>query len=94
MIFVVKGVEDLENKAELLNSLSNQINNGSSAIQLKEARNGSMILYTDIKNSVLQNGRNFAQEFSTFMEIVFTTAKLKVAIDETCSVIMIPNEGK
>ncbi|CAC5401435.1 unnamed protein product [Mytilus coruscus] len=92
VIFVVKGVEDSENKAELLNSLSDQINSGSEAIQLKEARKGSIILYTDIKDSVLQNGRSFAHELSTFMELVFTKVEFKLTIDETCSVIIIPNE--
>lgn len=83
MIFVVKGVEDSENKAELLNSLSRQINSGSVVIQFKEARKGSTIVYTNIYNSVLKNGRNFARELSIFMELVFITVKLKKDTDKT-----------
>lgn len=83
VIFVVKGVEDSENKAELLNSLSRQINSGSVVIQFKEARKGSTIVYTNIYNSVLKNGRNFARELSIFMELVFITVKLKKDTDKT-----------
>ncbi|CAC5362999.1 unnamed protein product [Mytilus coruscus] len=92
VIFVVKGVEDSENKAELLNSLSDQINSGSVKIQFKEARKGSIILYTDIKDSVLQNCRSFIQELTAFMERVFILVDLKLTTDETCNVIVIPNE--
>lgn len=94
MVFVVKGVEDSENKAELLNSLSDQINSGSVKIQFKKARKGSIILYTDIKDSILQNCRSFVQEITTFMERVFTLTDLQLTTDETCNVIVIPNEGK
>lgn len=58
-------------RAAFLNTLSDELNNGSVSIQFKHAEVGSIILHVTILNSVLQYQSTLMCELTTFLERVF-----------------------
>ncbi|CAG2197445.1 unnamed protein product [Mytilus edulis] len=68
---IVKGIDGVEEKADLLNSLADQLNNGSASIQFKHARVGSIILHVTILDRILQHQETLYDELTNFLERVF-----------------------
>lgn len=68
---IIKGVDNAEEKADILNFLADQINNRNSSIQFKHARKGSLILHVTIQKRILQNQKTLVFELTNFLERVF-----------------------
>lgn len=73
---IVKGIDDAGQKAALLNSQTDELNNESVSIQFKHAREGCIVLHVTILNKVLQDQSTLVYELTNFLGRVFRVGNL------------------
>ncbi|CAC5400128.1 unnamed protein product [Mytilus coruscus] len=92
---IVKGIDSVEEKADLLNSLADQLNDGSASIRFKHAREGSLILHVTILNRVLQHQKTLNFELTNFLERVFRIGNIveRNAVAEVNIILTVEEDG-
>ncbi|XP_071150302.1 interferon-induced very large GTPase 1-like [Mytilus edulis] len=92
LMIIVKGIDGVEEKIALLNSLADQLNDGSATIQFKGAREGSLILKVTVLNRVLQHQQNLMCDLMHFLEHVFKIGNIHELHVETVVDVIIAVE--
>lgn len=92
--FIVKGVKNSQEKTELLNSMKDQINDGSVSIEFKQARDGSILLFASINTSVLNDDSCFIKEVADFVQRIFNMGNLETSTEDVCNIVIVPDDGK
>lgn len=85
------GIENAQEKADLLNSRGTDLSTES--VEFKYAEKGSLVLYVEIGIALLQDGRLLNREMESFIQRVFAVADLQCFSQKHCDVFFSILEG-
>lgn len=82
----IPGIENSHEKAELVYSRKDDID--TDKISIKRAKDGSLLLFLVIKNSLFQSDKSMEAELKCFIDQLFDTADLRSTLYSQCNVAL------